>query len=126
MTGSPSASPRPDATSLPSEPISRVMAMIGIPPPPEAEKLAVQFGQCTPFAVAGVAGAPAALRHPHRAVLELRDLAEGVEGRVGEQVRRRLVVREGDEHRAARGARVRPGVERDLAAARFDGDDLTR
>src|SRR5260370_40504633 len=100
MTGRPRLSAMPCATSLPSEPISRVIAMIGMVPLPRGELngwLAVDLVECTPFAVARVAGRRAALRHPHRAVLELRDLAERVEHRVGQDVRRRLVEGEGNE-----------------------------
>ncbi len=49
-------------------------------------------------------------RHADRAVLELRDLAERIERRIGELVDGRLVKAKGDEHRAVRrtlvGARV--------------------
>src|SRR6266704_2733756 len=47
-----------------------------------------------------------AFRDFHRAVLELRDLADRVEHRVGEHVRRCLVVAERDEHSANRRAVV--------------------
>src|SRR3954470_23272914 len=105
MTGTPSASPRPCATSLPSEPISRVIAMIGIFPSP-GKSLALNDLQCTPLALARIARPLAAGLHLHRAILELRDLAEGVERRVGEQIGRRFIVGERDEHRTARRAGV--------------------
>src|SRR4051812_49082884 len=123
MTGRPRLSATPWATSLPSEPISRVMAMIGIFPLPACSLLvddgwlAVDLAECTPFAVARIAGRRAALRHLHRAILELRDLAERVERRVRQDVRRRLVEGERNEDRAARGAGVFPDEEADLAAA---------
>src|SRR5471030_1317980 len=52
-----------------------------------------------------------ALLHFHRAVLELRDLADRIEHRVGELVRRRFVKAERDEHRAARGAGVSARIQ---------------
>ena len=77
-----------------------------------------------PCAIAASARAPgrrrsssaASARRPcvtaHRAVLELGDLAERVERRVGQQVGRRLVVAERDEDRAARRALVGARVQR--------------
>src|SRR6266853_1512501 len=65
-----------------------------------------------------------ALRDLHRAVLELRDLADRVELGVGEHVRRRLVVAERDEYSARRSAVVGARVKGNLSAARFDGHDL--
>src|SRR5947207_1437921 len=64
--------------------------------------------------------------HLDRAVLELRNLAERIEHRVGEHVRRRLVVAERHEHRPARHAVIRARVERDAAAPRGDGEDVAR
>src|SRR2546428_304690 len=67
-----------------------------------------------------------ALGHPHGAVLELRDLADGIERRVGQLVGRGLVIAERDKDRAARRAGIGPRIQRDLAAPRFDGDDFAR
>ena len=64
--------------------------------------------------------------HAHRAVLELRDLAERIEHRIRQQVRRRLVVAERNEHRAARRAVVGARVQRDAAAPRRHGDHRRR
>src|SRR5512135_2416325 len=80
----------------------------------------VQQRERLALAVARVARPFAALGHLDGAVLELGDLAERVERRVGEQVRRRLVERERDEHGAARRAFVGARVERNAAAARGD------
>src|SRR6188472_4445878 len=52
-----------------------------------------------------------------RAVLELWNLAERIEHRVGQHVRSRLVKAERDEHSAARHAIVGARVERDFTAA---------
>src|SRR5512145_2121645 len=87
--------------------------------------LSIKLRECTPFAVAGVARASSALHHLHCAVLELRDLAVRVEYRVREEVRRRLVVAERDEDRAARRARVGARVERDLPAPGFDAEHFS-
>src|SRR5438477_9558238 len=66
----------------------------------------------------------AALAHLYRAVLELGDLAERIERRIREQVRRRLVEGEGNEHGPTRRAFVGARGERDLPAARGDRHDL--
>src|SRR3546814_9149037 len=55
---------------------------------------------------------------PAGAELELRDLAEGVELRVGQHVGGRLVEAEGNEHHALRHVAVGAHVQRDLAAPR--------
>src|SRR5260221_5817578 len=134
-SGTPSASASPLATSLPSEPISRLIATNAISAPlcsvfvRQRDKYTLllgELGECAALAVARVARAVAALRHAHRAVLELRDLAEGVELRVGEHVRRRLVEGERDEHRTARRALVRPRVQGNAAAPGLDGNDVSR
>src|SRR3546814_8228749 len=52
------------------------------------------------------------------AELEFRDLAEGVELRVGQHVGGRLVEAEGNEHHALRHVAVGAHVQRDLAAPR--------
>src|SRR5258707_12378861 len=71
-----------------------------------------------PAAVARERNELAALLHLHGAILDLRDLAEGIERRVGEQVGGGLVEGERDEDRAARRAVVGARHERDLAAPR--------
>src|SRR5678816_1292095 len=68
--------------------------------------LSLQLPQAAALAVAGIGRPFAAPGHLRRAVLELRDLAERVELRVGKDVGRRLVERERDENAAARGAGV--------------------
>src|SRR5688572_29110292 len=75
-------------------------------------------------AIAGERLQLAAALYLHRAVLELRDLAERIERRVGELVGRGLVEGERDEDRAARRAFVGARGERDLAAARRHGDHV--
>src|SRR3954468_12198443 len=61
---------------------------------------------CLPASVARETRDLPALRDLHRAVLELRDLAERVEGGVGEAVGSGFVEGERDEDRAARRAFV--------------------
>src|SRR5256885_2283373 len=56
-----------------------------------------------------------ALGDLHRAVLELRNLAERVELRVGEHVRRRFLITKRDKHRARRRALVGARVQPDLS-----------
>src|SRR5689334_803604 len=82
-----------------------------------------QRGERAPLSVARVGRLLAAALDLHRAVLELRDLAEGVEHRVREQVRRGLIVRKRYEHRAARRAGVGARIEGNLAAPRADRDE---
>ena len=79
-----------------------------------------------PRSVAARRAFGAAGRHAHRAILELRNLAERIEHRIREQIRRRLVVAERNEHRAARRAVVGARAKRDAAAARRDGDHRRR
>src|SRR3954466_14005677 len=122
MTGRFSASPSRCATSLPSEPISRVMAIIGMSPPRRLRlRLAIQLFECTPLAIPRVAGAVTARLHAPSAVLELRDLAERIEHRVRGQIRRRLVVAERNYRRAARSAGRRARSTRVPAATRLRG-----
>src|SRR5690606_18657930 len=69
--------------------------------------------------------------HFHRldtsgAELELRDLAEWVELRIGEQVRCSLGEAERDEHHPFRNVPVRSRLELHLAATRRDTDELAR
>src|SRR5204862_3838015 len=82
----------------------------------------VDLSERAPLAVSRIARVRAALLYAHRAVLELRDLAEGIEHRIGQQVRSRLVEGERNEHRAARRACVRARIQGDLAAPRLDRD----
>ena len=70
---------------------------------------ATNIGQGPALAVARIAGRLAARPHAHRAVLELGDLAERIEDRVGEDVCRRFVVGERDEYRPAGRAFVGTG-----------------
>src|ERR1035437_3557563 len=67
-----------------------------------------------------------ALLHFHRAVFELGDLAERIEHRVGELVRRRFVIAERNEHRAPGGAGIGTRVKRYRAAARSHRHHLAR
>src|SRR6185503_17873972 len=93
--------------------------------PCSLEELAVQLRERASLAVAGIAGRRAAPRHAPCAILEFRDLAERIEHRIGEHVRRRLVESERNEHRAARRACVRAGKQGDLAAPRLERDDVS-
>src|SRR4051812_1436590 len=63
------------------------------PPTLLQDVLGLQLLQAPALAVAWVGRGCAPLGDLHRAVLELRDLAERVERRVGEDVRRRFVER---------------------------------
>src|SRR4051812_35224122 len=87
-------------------------------------KLLGELREGTPFPVARIPRRRAAELHPYRAVLEFRDLAERIELGVGQHVRRRLVVGEGNEDGAARRAVIHPCVKRNAAAPRFDRDDV--
>src|SRR5688572_6656086 len=87
---------------------------------------AVELGERAALAIPGVPRPRAALGQAHGAVLELRDLAERVEHRIGQQVRRCLVEGERNEHRAARRACVRARIQRDLAAPRLYRDEVSR
>src|ERR1041384_5860188 len=92
----------------------------------EIKLLGLQLLQGAALAVARVGRASAALADLHRAVLELGDLAERVELRVGEDVGLGRVVRERDETAAARRAGIFPRVQGDLSAPGFDGHQVAR
>src|SRR5689334_17417992 len=79
--------------------------------------LGLQLLQAAALAVARVGRVSAALADLHRAILELGDLAERVELRVGQDVGRSLVVRERDENAATRRAGIFPRVQRDFPAS---------
>src|SRR5207245_7264285 len=64
--------------------------------------------------------------HPGRAELELRDLAERVERRVGQEVRGGLDIGERDEHDAVRDGVVLARVKLDRAAPGCHPDAVTR
>ena len=83
------------------------------------------IGQQRAAAEAHAARRVAAGRDPDGAVLELRNLAERIEHRVGELVRGGLVVAERHEHRPARHAIVCARIERDAAAPGFERYDVT-
>src|SRR5438309_9049537 len=85
-----------------------------------------RFGEQRPAAEARVYGRRPAFRDFHRTVLELRDLPDRIEHGVREQIGGRLVVTERDKHRADRRAVVGARVQRNLSAARFHRDDITR
>src|SRR5882762_3030578 len=88
--------------------------------------LLLRGGEQRPAAEARVHRRRPAFCHFDRAVLELRDLAERIEHRVGEHVRRRFVITERDKHRPRGHSVVGARVERNPAAARFHRDDLPR
>src|SRR5438105_12370395 len=67
----------------------------------------------------------AANGHTNGAILELGNLAERIERRIGQQIRRRLVVAERDEHRTARHAVVGARIQRHGSAPRCDRDDVS-
>src|SRR5437868_7296930 len=69
----------------------------------------------------GAAGAD-----PYRAILELRDLAERIERRVSQQIRRGFVEAERNEHRSPRRAIIRSREECDAAAPRSHRNDAPR
>src|SRR6478752_10042569 len=76
----------------------------------------------TSAVVADKLGGRAARTYTNRTVLELRNLAKWIQHRIGQQIRRGLVITERDEHRAARCAFVGERGQRDAASSRGDGD----
>src|SRR5438046_1844978 len=88
--------------------------------------LLLRDGEQNAAAEARVYGRRPAFRDFHRTVLELRDLPDRIEHGVREQIGSRFVVTERNKHRANRRAIVGARVERNLSAARFHRDDITR
>src|SRR6059058_6257215 len=66
-----------------------------------------------------------AWRDLHRAILELRYLADRIQRRVGQHVSRGLVIAERDKDRALWRDFVGACIQRDAATARLDGDHVT-
>src|SRR4051812_15104138 len=63
---------------------------------------------------------------PGRAELELRDLAERIERRVGQEIGRRFRVAERHENHVLRNVAVRPHLDLDRAAAGFEPNEIAR
>src|SRR5687768_2354189 len=82
----------------------------------------LRYGQGLPAAETHLLRLFAPLAHPHGAILELRNFAEGVERRIGQLIGRRLVKAERNEYRPHRRAFVSANIQGNLAAARSDGN----
>src|SRR3984957_19525052 len=80
--------------------------------------------QNLPAAEARLDGSGPAQGHTHCTVFELRNLAEGIQCRVGKLVDRRFVVAKGHEHGPMWRTLIGTRVQAHRAAARLDGDQI--